>query len=209
MFYILFVFTYSELMTEKMNARIGILPLLQAEHDRKYAMRVHAHPFLMFWSFNASTAGSLLTHNHSPWCILAKIIVLDIYWRVKTMSLLSSLINATRPKCCKLQFRDLNFKISWGACPGSPYMVFLLWFWTPYANFARKYLDSNFRFHMHWPLIAAWSRFLKNLGCLQCGIHTECILAWCTCKQANDPVDSAYQVCRMHSYHSLVYDEIK
>lgn len=23
-------------MTEKMNARIGILPLLQAEHDRKY-----------------------------------------------------------------------------------------------------------------------------------------------------------------------------
>lgn len=24
-----------ELMTEKMNARIGILPLLQAEHDRK------------------------------------------------------------------------------------------------------------------------------------------------------------------------------
>ena len=48
MFYILFVFTYSELMTEKMNARIGILPLLQAEHDRKYAMGVHAHPFLMF-----------------------------------------------------------------------------------------------------------------------------------------------------------------
>lgn len=24
-------------MKEKMNARIGILPLLQAEHDRKYA----------------------------------------------------------------------------------------------------------------------------------------------------------------------------
>ena len=36
---------YSELLKEKMNARIGVLPLLQSEHDRRYDFCVTFHGY--------------------------------------------------------------------------------------------------------------------------------------------------------------------
>ena len=60
-------------MTEKMNARIGILPLLQAEHDRKYAMST-VHP--LFYSQSSALLCTALQHCHA---MLAHCIFTDSY----------------------------------------------------------------------------------------------------------------------------------